>query len=326
MTIAQDIDTAPRAAGTEPALSEAGPGEYLALLKPRVMRLVVFTALVGMLAAPVAVGWVQGAIAILCIAVGAGASGSLNMWWDADIDAVMSRTRSRPIPAGHVRPDEALTFGLVLSAFSVLTLGLLVNWSAAALLAFTIVFYAVIYSMWLKRSTPQNIVIGGAAGAFPPMVGWMAATGTLAWEPVAMFAIIFLWTPPHFWALALFKRLDYSEAGVPMLPVVAGVRATQSQILLYSVILALASLAPIAFAGGPTFGALYALVAVPANLWFVVSAWRVWRMDEADEAMVPAKRLFLFSLLYLFALFAALGVEALLWRASGIDLAMGGWL
>ena len=325
MTIAHDIEgVAPRPA--EPHLSEAGPADYLALLKPRVMRLVVFTALVGLLAAPTAVGWVQGAIAVLCIAVGAGASGALNMWWDADIDAVMSRTRGRPIPSGRVRSDEALTFGLVLSAFSVLTLGLLVNWPSAALLAFTIVFYAVIYSMWLKRSTPQNIVIGGAAGAFPPMVGWMAATGSLAWEPIAMFAIIFLWTPPHFWALALFKRLDYSTAGVPMLPVVAGVRATQSQIMLYSVVLAVAALAPVAFAQGPTFGAIYALVAIPANAWFVHEAWNVARMDPADEAMRPARRLFLFSLAYLFALFAALAVEAVLWRASGLNLTMGGGL
>ena len=305
-----------------PIVSEATPADYFALLKPRVMRLVVFTALVGLLAAPVAIGWLQGTIALLCIAVGAGASGALNMWWDADIDAVMSRTRARPVPGGRVTGTEALVFGLVLSAFSVVTLGLLVNWSSAALLAFTILFYAVVYSMWLKRSTPQNIVIGGAAGAFPPMVGWMAATGSLAWEPIAMFAIIFLWTPPHFWALALFKRLDYSEAGVPMLPVVAGVRATQHQILVYAIVLALAALAPIAFATGPTFGALYALVAVPANAWFVLRAVAVWRMDPDDAAMVPAKRLFLFSLLYLFVLFAALGVEAMLWRATGSFVAI----
>ena len=319
MALAHEFETI-----AEPRLSEAGPADYFALLKPRVMRLVVFTALVGMLAAPVQVGWVQGAIAILCIAVGAGASGALNMWWDADIDAVMSRTAERPVPAGRVTPQEALTFGLVLSVFSVGTLGLLVNWASAAWLAGTILFYVVVYSMWLKRSTPQNIVIGGAAGAFPPIVGWVAATGSLAWEPVAMFAIIFLWTPPHFWALALFKRLDYSEAGVPMLPVVAGVRTTQHQILAYSVVLAVATLAPVLFAQGPTFGLIYGAVALVANTVLLRDAWATWRMDPVDEAMAPAKRLFLGSLLYLFALFAALGTEALIFKATGAAFMMGG--
>ena len=306
--------------------SEAMAGDYFALLKPRVMRLVVFTALVGLLAAPVSIGWVGGTIAILAIAVGAGGSGALNMWWDADIDAVMSRTESRPVPSGRVAPGEALGFGLALSVLSVAVLGLFVNWAAAGWLAFTIVFYAVVYSMWLKRATPQNIVIGGAAGAFPPIVGWVAATGSLSWEPVAMFAIIFFWTPPHFWALALFKRLDYSEAGVPMLPVVAGVRNTQHQILGYSVVLALIALAPI-FLGsaGPAFGPIYAAVAVVANAVFLHRAWAVWRMDEGDETMVPAKRLFVFSLLYLFALFSALGIEALLYRATGTALIFGGF-
>ena len=275
------------------------------------MRLVVFTALVGLLLAPGAVGWLEGAIAILAIAVGAGASGALNMWWDADIDAVMSRTRARPIPAGRVAPSEALAFGLVLSAFSVGVMGLIVNWVAAGLLAFTILFYAVVYSMWLKRSTPQNIVIGGAAGAFPPMIGWSAVTGDVSWASALLFAIIFLWTPPHFWALALFKRLDYSAAGVPMLPVVAGVGETQRQILIYSVPMALAGVAPALIGmAGPLYGAVATLLGIV----FIARAWAVRRMDPADEAMVPAKRLFLFSLLYLFAIFAALGVEAVLGR------------
>ena len=306
--------------------SEATAADYFALLKPRVMRLVVFTALVGMLAAPVSIGWVEGTIAILAIAVGAGGSGALNMWWDADIDAVMSRTDGRPVPSGRVAPGEALGFGLALSVLSVAVLGLLVNWAAAFWLAFTIAFYAIIYSMWLKRSTPQNIVIGGAAGAFPPIVGWVAATGSLSWEPVAMFAIIFFWTPPHFWALALFKRLDYSEAGVPMLPVVAGVRNTQHQILAYSVVLAVIALAPIFFASaGPAFGPIYAVAAVALNAVFLQRAWAVWRMDADDAEMLPAKRLFVFSLLYLFGLFAALGVEALLYRATGTVLSFGGF-
>ena len=308
----------------DPRPSEAMAGDYFALLKPRVMRLVVFTALVGMLAAPVSIGWVEGTIAILAIAIGAGGSGALNMWWDADIDAIMSRTDSRPVPSGRVAPGEALGFGLALSVLSVAVLGLLVNWAAAGWLAFTILFYAVVYSMWLKRATPQNIVIGGAAGAFPPIVGWVAATGTLSWEPVAMFAIIFFWTPPHFWALALFKRLDYSEAGVPMLPVVAGVRATQHQILIYSVLLALIALAPIVLvSGGPAFGPIYAVAAIALNAVFLHRAWAVWRMEADDAAMVPAKRLFMFSLLYLFALFAALGIEALLYRATGTILTWG---
>ena len=301
MAISHDIP------GLEPAVSEAGPRDYIALLKPRVMRLSVFTALVGMLAAPGPLGWLEGSVAILCIAVGAGASGALNMWWDADIDAAMSRTVKRPIPSGAIEPGEALGFGLVLSVFSVATLGLLVNWAAAGMLALTILFYVVVYSMWLKRSTPQNIVIGGAAGAFPPMVGWAATTGTVGWESAVLFAIIFLWTPPHFWALALFKRLDYSAASVPMLPVVKGVRHTQHQILAYSLVMAPVAVLPwpMGFAG-PLYGA----VSIVAGAIFLQRAWAVWRMDEGDVAMVSAKRLFLYSIAYLFALFAALGLEA----------------
>src|SRR6056297_901409 len=220
---------------------EAGFGDFFALLKPRVMTLVVFTALAGLVAAPGAIHPVVGFAAILFIAVGGGASGALNMWWDADIDGIMKRTRRRPVPAGRIGPDEAFGFGMALAGFSVVMLGLATNLLAAGLLAFTIFFYVVIYSMWLKRSTPQNIVIGGAAGAFPPMIGWVVATGSIGIEAVLMFALIFLWTPPHFWALALFRNDDYTNAGVPMLPVVAGTRATRNQILAYA--LALAALA-----------------------------------------------------------------------------------
>src|SRR5262245_33850653 len=219
-------------------MSEATAGDFFALLKPRVMSLVVFTAFVGLVASPVAVNPLVAGIAILAIAVGAGAAGALNMWYDADIDALMSRTAGRPIPTGRVQPGEALAFGLVLSGFSVATLGLLVNWVAAALLAFTIFFYAVVYTMWLKRTTPQNIVIGGAAGAFPPMIGWAAATGAVSFESVVLFLIIFLWTPPHFWALALFKSDDYGRAGIPMMPNVAGHDSTRRQIFAYALMVA----------------------------------------------------------------------------------------
>jgi heme o synthase len=211
-------------------LSEATAGDYLELLKPRVMSLVVFTAFVGMVAAPVTLNPFIAVIAILAIAIGAGASGALNMWYDADIDALMSRTKARPIPKGRIAPREALGFGLVLAALSVLTLGVLVNWLSAGLLAFTIFFYAVIYTMWLKRWTPQNIVIGGAAGSFPPVIGWAAATGTVSLESVILFLIIFLWTPPHFWALALYKSGEYARAGIPMMPNVVGPASTRRQI------------------------------------------------------------------------------------------------
>jgi len=306
MALAEDrigIDTA----------SLAMPGDYFALLKPRVMSLVVFTGLVGLMLAPGHVNPVIGAIAILCIAIGAGASGALNMWYDADIDAVMGRTASRPVPSGRVAPGEALTFGLVLAAFSVSTLGVFVNWLSAGLLAFTIFFYAVIYTMVLKRRTPQNIVIGGPAGALPPVIGWAAATGSVALEPLILFAIIFLWTPPHFWALALFKAADYGRAGVPMLPNVAGIRATQNQILVYSVVLALSGLLPwlVGFAG-----TAYLVVAAALGAEFVRRAVLVRAMDPADRAMAPAKRLFAYSILYLFALFAALLAQALLAGAA----------
>ena len=224
-------------AGELPTISSAMPGDYIELLKPRVMSLVVFTALIGLLMAPGYINPVVGAIAVLCIAIGAGASGALNMWYDADIDAVMSRTARRPIPDGRIDADQALAFGLVLSAFSVMTMGVLVNWLSAALLAFTIFFYAVIYTMWLKRSTPQNIVIGGAAGAFPPMIGWAAVSGTITLESVVLFAIIFIWTPPHFWALALYKSGDYEQANIPMMPNARGDASTRLQMFIYSVLL-----------------------------------------------------------------------------------------
>jgi len=286
-----------------PRISEAGVGDYLALLKPRVMSLVVFTALVGLLLAPGYVHPVLAITSILCIAVGAGASGALNMWYDADIDAVMARTAKRPVPAGRVTPQEALAFGLTLSLFSVATLGVLVNWVAGALLAFTIFFYAVIYTMWLKRWTAQNIVIGGAAGALPPVVAWAAATGSLSMEPILLFLIIFFWTPPHFWALALYRSDDYARAGVPMLPVVAGPDATRLQILLYTVML-------VAVAASPWllgyFDAVYGISSLVLGGWMLWLAVKVYRQREGAPAVRAARQLFGFSLIYLFALFAIL--------------------
>ncbi len=296
---------------------EAGFGDYVALLKPRVMSLVVFTAFVGLLVAPVNVHPFIGSVAILCIAVGAGASGALNMWWDADIDAVMRRTAKRPIPAGKVEPGEALALGLALSGFSVVLLWLATNLFAAFLLAFTIFFYAVVYSMWLKRSTPQNIVIGGAAGAFPPMIGWAVATGGVSIESALMFALIFMWTPPHFWALALFMKSDYDDAGVPMLTVTHGRKATRAHVLVYT-----AFLVPVAVGIAFTSigGWVYGAVAVVANLWFLRGAWQIWRRDETvaeADGYAVEKRVFKISLLYLFVHFGALLVEAVL-RAGGL--------
>ena len=284
----------------------AGQGrveDYFELLKPRVMSLVVFTAVIGMLLAPGGIHPVIGFIAIACIAIGAGASGALNMWYDADIDAVMSRTLNRPIPSGRIVRDEALAIGLVLSAFSVVILGLAANWVAAGLLAFTIFFYAVIYTVWLKRSTPQNIVIGGAAGAFPPMVGWVAVTGSISLESVLLFLIIFLWTPPHFWALALYKQSDYGAAKIPMLPNVAGEAHTKLQILIYSLVLVAATLAPQLIGMS---GWLYTAIAAAMGLGFLVPAFRLYRTRD-DKAMRKAGRaLFTYSLTYLFLIFVAL--------------------
>lgn len=298
-------------------ISEATAGDYFALLKPRVMSLVVFTAFVGLVAAPVAINPLIAMVAILAIAIGAGASGALNMWYDADIDAVMTRTASRPVPAGRVTPGEALTFGLVLSVLSVMTLGVLVNWLSASLLAFTIFFYVVIYTMWLKRWTPQNIVIGGAAGAFPPVIGWAAVTGSVSLESVILFLIIFLWTPPHFWALALFKSDDYARAGIPMMPNVAGQASTRRQIFAYALILAPIGVLPWAL-GYTTAG--YGVVSAALGLGFVWYAWKVLGMADGDRAMKPAKALFGYSLLYLFAIFAAYLVDCVVGRA----LVMGG--
>ncbi|MEQ1942164.1 heme o synthase [Mesorhizobium sp. VNQ89] len=293
-------------------LSEATAGDYMELLKPRVMSLVIFTAFVGMVAAPVALNPMIALISIISIAIGAGASGALNMWYDADVDAVMSRTATRPVPSGRILPDQALAFGLVLSVLSVMTLGVFVNWLAGGLLAFTIFFYAVIYTMWLKRWTPQNIVIGGAAGSFPPMIGWAAATGSISLESVILFLIIFLWTPPHFWALALFKTGDYARAGIPMMPNVAGEASTRRQIFGYS--LALAAVGVLPWALGYA-SAVYGVAAAALGLGFIWYAWQVLRMPADDRVMRPAKALFGYSLLYLFAIFAVYLVDAVVERA-----------
>ena len=293
---------------------EAGFGDFVTLLKPRVMSLVVFTALVGMLVAPVPVHPMVGFAAILFIALGGGASGALNMWWDADIDRIMRRTRKRPIPAGIVAPEEALGLGLALSGISVVMLGLATNLLAAGLLAFTIFFYVVVYTMWLKRWTPQNIVIGGAAGAFPPMIGWVAATGSVSLESLLMFGLIFLWTPPHFWALALFMKSDYADAGVPMLNVTHGRDATRRHILGYTLLLALLALA---IAATPIAGPVYLVAAVLLNARFLMGAWQISRRDdaacEADGHRVE-KRFFRLSLIYLFLHFGALLADASLLR------------
>jgi protoheme IX farnesyltransferase len=292
-------------ARVEPSI--AGVGDYIELMKPRVMSLVVFTALVGLVVAPGHVHPVLGFTALLCITVGAGAAGALNMWYDADIDARMARTAGRPIPRGRVAPGEAAGFGFTLAAFSVVTLGLLVNVLAAVLLAFTIFFYVAIYTVWLKRSTPQNIVIGGAAGALPPMIGWAAATGSLSIEPLLLFLIIFFWTPPHFWALSLYRSEDYARAGIPMLPVVAGEQETRRQILLYTLILVPLGVAPWLFGyAGATFG----IAALALGAMMITLAWRVRKERGRHNA---SKQLFAFSIVYLFVLFAMLLVD----RMSG---------
>jgi len=284
----------------------AGPGDYFALLKPRVMSLVVFTALVGMVAAPGQLHPGLAAVALFSIAVGAGASGALNMWWDADIDAIMSRTASRPIPAGLVPRAETAALGGFLSALAVALLALASNYLAAGLLAFTIFFYVVIYSMWLKRSTSQNIVIGGVAGALPPVVGWAAVTGSAPMEAWVLFAVIFLWTPPHFWALALYKQSDYARAGIPMMPVVEGARTTRRYIFSYALVLAIVGMSP--FAVGMA-GWLYLTISAVMGVGFVWLAWKVLRADDGDHK--PAKQLFGFSIIYLFSLFATILVERL---------------
>jgi heme o synthase len=287
--------------------------DWIALLKPRVMSLVVFTGLIGVLVAPGHLHPVLAFTAVLCIAVGAGACGAINMWYDRDIDAVMRRTRNRPIPAGRIAPGGALGFGITLAVGSVIVMGLAVNVAAAAILALSICFYVFIYTMWLKRRTPQNIVIGGAAGAFPPVIGWAAVTGSVDLMPLILFGIVFIWTPPHFWSLALWANDDYRRAGVPMLPVVAGARETRKQIVLYSLLLVPLSLAPwfIGFSG-----AIYGAAAAVLGLGFLISVWRV-AIDKQDETGVsltndaPARAAFKYSILYLFVLFAALAVDRL---------------
>src|SRR5229473_501805 len=307
MTDITAVDQNPRAAGF--AISEASVGDYIALMKPRVMSLVVFTALVGLMVTPGHLHPVLGFAALLCITIGAGAAGALNMWYDADVDAVMRRTSRRPIPAGRVLPREALAFGVTLAIGSIAVLGLVANWLAASLLAFTIFFYVVVYTMWLKRATPQNIVIGGAAGAFPPMIGWAAATGTIGLESVLLFLIIFFWTPPHFWALSLWRAEEYARAGIPMLPVVAGHAETRRQILLYSIVLAPVGASPwlLGYAG-----LLYGVTAIVAGAAMIGLSLHITVLGDDDEGLRGAKRLFGVSILYLFVLFAVLLIDDLL--------------
>jgi protoheme IX farnesyltransferase len=300
--------TTPAAAAPEAALRD-----WFVLLKPRVLTLVVFTGIIGLLVAPGHLHPVLAFAAVLSITVAAGAAGAINMWYDRDIDAQMRRTRNRPVPAGRIAPDAALAYGVTLAIGAVVVMGLATNLVAAALLAASIAFYVFVYTMWLKRRTPQNIVIGGAAGAFPPLIGWAAVTGDVSTVPLILFLIIFLWTPPHFWSLALWANADYARVGVPMLPVVAGARATRKQIMLYTLLLLAASLLPwaVGFAGP-----IYALSALALGLGFVASAWRVLR-DRQDAAGVsltkdaPARAAFKYSILYLFVLFAALAVDRL---------------
>jgi protoheme IX farnesyltransferase len=284
--------------------------DFWALTKPRVMSLVVFTALCGLLAAPGDIHPVIAFTAILCIALGAGACGALNQWYEADVDAKMARTSKRPLPAGRMDRDAALQFGIGLAAFSVGIMGVAVNWLSAAILAFSIFFYSVVYTVWLKPNTPQNIVIGGAAGAFPPVIGWAAVTGDVTLLPVLLFAIIFLWTPPHFWALALFMKTDYGAAGIPMLPNVAGQRATRNQIFAYSFPMAAVAIAP--FALGES-GWLFGISSIALNLVFLALAFKVWRNDANEAAaMKPEKKLFAFSILYLFLLFALFAADRMI--------------
>jgi protoheme IX farnesyltransferase len=284
--------------------------DFWALTKPRVMSLVVFTALCGLLAAPGSIHPVIAFTAILCIATGAGASGALNQWYEAELDAKMKRTAGRPLPDGRMERASALQFGIGLAAFSVGIMGVAVNWLSAAILAFSIFFYAVVYTMWLKPNTPQNIVIGGAAGAFPPVIGWAAVTGDITLLPVLMFALIFFWTPPHFWALALFMKSDYGAAGIPMLPNVAGQRATRNQIFGYSFVLAGIAIAPVLIG---LAGMIYGATAILLNAIFLALAFAVWRSETTEaSAMKAEKRLFAFSIFYLFVAFASLALDRML--------------
>ncbi len=297
------VETSMASAGSDPALAE--PRDFFALLKPRVMSLVIFTAFVGLVAAPGTIHPVIGAAAIFCIALAAGASGALNMWYEADIDAKMNRTKNRPIPGGRIDRGSVLGFGLTLSIVSVAMMALMVNWLSAGLLAFTIFFYVVVYTMWLKRLTPQNIVIGGASGALPPVVAWAAVTNSVSIESLVLFAIIFIWTPPHFWSLSLFCSDDYERAGVPMLPVVAGEKETRNQIFIYSMLLAPLGVLPWAMGFA---GSVYAIVSMTFGAVFMYLATRVWK-DDGEEG--EARKLFAFSIMYLFVLFAVIAGEAL---------------
>ncbi|CAM3714040.1 heme o synthase [Litorimonas haliclonae] len=304
-------------------MSLAEPRDYFALMKPRVMSLVVFTAWAGLVCAPGVMPIWKAIASIICIAAGAGASGALNMWYDADIDAQMSRTKKRPIPQGKMSPTAALTFGIMISAASVWTLSIAANWLAASLLAFTIFFYLVIYTMWLKRTTPQNIVIGGAAGAFPPMIGYAAVTGSVTLDSVILFLIIFMWTPPHFWALALYKTGDYGRVGIPMMPNIAGAKSTRLQIFVYALILFAVCLVPLFTGLG---GAFYAVAAIGLNAGFLALSFKVWksrageREEASDEASLyevqkgdrAARNLFAYSIIYLFAIFGVLAAEGLM--------------
>ena len=300
-----DITSNQNANATTDGLYGPSVADFWQLLKPRVMSLVIFTGFVGMFLAPADIHPLLFVVSLFAIAAGAGASGAINQWYDRDIDAVMERTRGRPVPSGAVEPAEALSFGLVISTLSVLLLGLASNWLAAGLLAFTIFFYGVVYTIWLKRSTPQNIVIGGAAGALPPVIGWAAVTGGLSIEPLILFAVIFMWTPPHFWALALFRNDDYMRANVPMMPVVAGEAETRRQILIYAILLAPLALAP-ALVGMTSM--VYGIVVAALGINFIRLSWVLYR--RPDDA--AAKRLFAFSILYLFLLFLGLVIDRLL--------------
>lgn len=292
---------------TTPVTTSADWRDFYALMKPGVVRLVVYTGLCGLIAAPGSIHPVLAFTAVLCIALGAGASGALNQWYEADIDAMMVRTKNRPLPARRMNPQSALHFGVGVGCFSVLLLGFATNWFAAAILAVSILFYVLIYTVWLKRRTPQNIVIGGAAGAFPPLIGWVAVTGDVATLPLLLFALIFLWTPPHFWALALFMKADYAAAGVPMLPVVSGERTTRTQIFLYTIPMVGAAILPWAM---QLTGAIYGMTAAIGSAVFLALAILVgFRTTRGDDAMKPEKRLFAFSIVYLFVLFGALAVD-----------------
>jgi protoheme IX farnesyltransferase len=296
---------------TEAGAAPARVRDYIDLLKPRVMSLVVFTGLVGVLIAPVHIHPFEAALAVLAIALGSGAAGAINMWYERDIDALMTRTANRPLPAGRVAPDDALGLGVLLSIFAVLLMALATNFVAAALLVAAILFYVFVYTVWLKRRTPQNIVIGGAAGAFPPMIGWAAATGDVSLVGLSLFLLIFLWTPPHFWALALYRSDDYRRAGVPMLPVVAGPRETKRQMLIYTLVLVPVALAPTLLG---SVGWLYGAVALVMSLAFIAHAVAVWRAPDDRRGHAVARRMFKFSLLYLAILFAALPLDLLVGR------------